>query len=34
MQGDTGHDTIADFTAGAASEDVIEFEPGMFASFA
>ncbi|WP_298965654.1 cadherin-like domain-containing protein [uncultured Roseibium sp.] len=32
--GDTGHDTVADFEAGAGSEDAIEFESGLFASFA
>ncbi|MEJ8476858.1 DUF4214 domain-containing protein [Roseibium algae] len=34
VSGDTGHDTITDFTAGAGSEDVIEFEGGVFADFA
>ncbi|WP_310619715.1 VCBS domain-containing protein [Flexibacterium corallicola] len=31
--GDTGHDIITDFTAGAGSEDVIEFETAQFADF-
>ena len=31
--GDTGHDTIADFTAGAVSEDVMEFDSALFATY-
>ncbi|MGS4883480.1 putative Ig domain-containing protein [Roseibium sp. MB-4] len=31
--GNTGHDIIADFTAGSASEDVVQFESSVFASF-
>ena len=32
--GQTGHDTVGDFTAGASSDDVIEFETSIFSSFA
>ncbi len=32
--GDLGHDTITDFAAGAASDDVIEFESGVFSDLA
>ncbi|WP_434052158.1 MAG: putative Ig domain-containing protein [Roseibium sp.] len=31
--GDTGHDTIADFTAGSGSEDVMEFDAALFATY-
>ncbi|MBD8876179.1 putative Ig domain-containing protein [Roseibium polysiphoniae] len=32
--GDTGHDTITDFVAGAGSDDEIEFESGVFSDLA
>ncbi|MEO1109809.1 MAG: calcium-binding protein [Pseudomonadota bacterium] len=31
--GEAGHDTITDFSAGAVSDDVIEFETAVFANF-
>lgn len=30
--GETGHDTISDFSAGAATEDIIEFSSSVFSS--
>ncbi|MBG6164968.1 Ca2+-binding RTX toxin-like protein [Labrenzia sp. EL_195] len=31
---ETGHDTISDFSAGAATDDIIEFSSSVFSSFA
>ncbi|CTQ55950.1 Poly(beta-D-mannuronate) C5 epimerase 2 [Roseibium album] len=32
--GDTGHDTVTDFTAGAATDDLLSFETSLFADYA
>ncbi|MCV0425414.1 MAG: hypothetical protein K5905_08065, partial [Roseibium sp.] len=32
--GDTGHDTVTDFAAGAGSDDILSFETTLFADFA
>ena len=32
--GDTGHDSVTDFTAGAGTDDILSFETALFADFA
>lgn len=31
--GDTGHDTVKDFTAGAGTDDIMEFDSALFATY-
>nr|WP_319387195.1 putative Ig domain-containing protein [uncultured Roseibium sp.] len=31
--GDTGHDTVTDFTAGAGTDDIMEFDSALFATY-